>query len=234
MRIDILTLFPHMCREALAAGVVGRALDRGLARVVLTDFRLFAGGRQGTVDDSPVGGGAGMVLRPEPAVAAVESVRVGDAPVVLTSPAGRPFRQVDAEELAGCEQVIFLCGRYKGFDERVRQLVVTHEYSLGDFVISGGELAALAMVDATVRLLPGALGRAESAETDSFGRQRPARLDAAWYSRPVEYRGLRVPEALLSGDHAAIDRWRERDSEDRTRRCRPDLMGDEPAPGDGR
>lgn len=230
MRIDLLTLFPDMCRHALGAGVVGRALEQGLARCVVTDIRDFAGDRHGTVDDSPYGGGAGMVLRCEPAVEAVESVRRGGARVVLTTPGGRTFDQARAEEWADelqrGGQLIFLCGRYKGFDERVRELVVTEEASLGDFVLSGGELAALVMIDAVVRRLPDVLGRRESADSDSFGPDRLGRLDAAWYTRPPVYRGLGVPDVLLSGDHAAIERWRRQSSEERTRERRPDLADD--------
>ena len=235
MRIDLLTLFPRLCRRVLEEGVVGRALQRGTVRCVVSDFRLFAGDRHGTVDDTPYGGGAGMVIRPEPVVEAVESVRIGDAPVVLTTPQGRRFDQRLAEEWAerlqrppegGAAQLILLCGRYKGFDERVSELVVTDEISLGDFVLSGGELAALAVVDAVVRRIPGVLGRQESADSDSFGPARDGKLDCGWYTRPPEYRGLRVPDPLLSGDHAAIEEFRKRDSEARTRTARPDLAGE--------
>jgi len=239
MRIDVLTLFPRLCEQVLAEGVVGRAFarddDQGL-RCVVSDLRHFAPDRHGSVDDTPYGGGPGMVIRPEPAVEAVESVRIGDAPVVLMTPQGRRFEQRRAEEWAehlqrpieeGGGQLILLCGRYKGFDERVRELVVTEEISLGDFVLSGGELAALAVVDAVVRRIPGVLGRQESADTDSFGPSRQGRLDCGWYTRPPEYRGLAVPAPLLSGDHAAIEEYRNRDSVERTRAARPDL--DDPA-----
>ncbi len=229
VRIDLLTLFPDLCRAVLAEGVVGRAIDAGRARCVVTDFRAFAGDRHGTVDDTPVGGGAGMVLRPEPVVEAVESVRWEGSPVILTSPGGRRFDQAQAEawaeHLSGGGQLVFLCGRYKGFDARVRALVVTDEVSIGDFVLSGGELAALAMIDAVVRRIDGVLGRRESADSDSFGPARDGQLDCDWYTRPVEYRGLRVPDVLLSGDHAAIEAFRRRSSEERTRSLRPDLSG---------
>jgi tRNA (guanine37-N1)-methyltransferase len=231
MRIDLLTLFPDQCRAALDGGVVGRALDRGDVRCVVTDLRHFAGDRHGTMDDTPYGGGAGMVLRPEPAVAAVESVRVGNSPVVLTSPAGRRFDQEQADRWAGHlstgGQLILLCGRYKGFDERVRELVVTDEVSLGDYVLSGGELAALVILDAVVRRIDGVIGRRESADTDSFGPAREGLLDCAWYTRPEEFRGMRVPEDLLSGDHARIERWRQRSSMERTLELRPDLLEEE-------
>lgn len=224
MRIDVVCLFPDMCREILGSGVIGRAVESGIARLVLTDVRRFTGDRHGTVDDSPYGGGAGMILRAEPVVEAVESVRIGNAPVILTTPAGRPFRQEYARALSEHEQLVFVCGRYKGFDERIRELVVTHEFSLGDYVISGGELAAMVMIDAIMRCLPGTLGSQESADTDSFASGRGGFLDAAHYTRPPVYRGLQVPEVLLSGDHAAIEEWRRRSSRERTRALRPDLL----------
>jgi tRNA (guanine37-N1)-methyltransferase len=224
VRFDVVCLFPEMCREVLRSGVIGRAVESQVARVVITDIRRFAGDRHGTVDDNPYGGGAGMILRAEPVVEAVESVRIGSAPVILMSPAGRPFRQEHAAALAAHEQLVFVCGRYKGFDERIRKLVVTDEYSLGDYVISGGELAALVMIDAIMRCLPGTLGSAESADTDSFAPGRRGLLDAAHYTRPPAYRGLEVPEVLLSGDHAAIEKWRQRSSLERTRSLRPDLL----------
>jgi tRNA (guanine37-N1)-methyltransferase len=227
VRIDVLTLFPDMCREALAAGVVGRAIERGLVRAVQTDFRRFAGDRHGTVDDTPYGGGAGMVLRPEPVVEAVESVRIGDAAVIAMTPRGERFTQRHAQELSGHEQLIFLCGRYKGFDERVHQLVVTHEFSIGDYVLSGGELAALVMIDAIVRRIPGTLGNLESGDTDSFSVGREGLLDAAYYTRPAEYRGIEVPPVLLSGDHAAIDAFRTESSREITRARRPDLLAED-------
>lgn len=231
MRIDVLTLFPELCRVALSTGVLGRACESGIVRAVVTDFRRFAQGRHGVVDDTPYGGGAGMLLRPEPLVRAVESIRISGAPVILTSPAGERFDQRIAEELSGHEQLIFLCGRYKGFDERVRDLVVTRELSIGDYVLSGGELAALVMVDAIVRRIPGVLGNLDSADTDSFGAGRSGGLDAAHYTRPAEYRGRRVPEILLSGDHAVIERWTKADSRQRTRARRPDLIDPEKGGG---
>lgn len=231
MRIDVLTLFPDLCRVTLSTGVLGRACESGLVRAIVTDFRRFAEGRHGVVDDTPYGGGAGMLLRPEPLVRAVESIRIAGAPVILTSPAGERFDQRIAEELSGHEQLIFLCGRYKGFDERVREMVVTRELSIGDYVLSGGELAALVMVDAIVRRIPGALGNLDSADTDSFSARRSGGLDAAHYTRPAEYRGRRVPEILMSGDHAVIERWTQADSRQRTRARRPDLIDPETGGG---
>lgn len=228
MRIDIVTLFPAMCETALSAGVVGRAMEAELVEVVITDPRRFSTDRHGTVDAPPYGGGAGMILQAPPVVMAVESVRREDAPVILMSPAGRTFTQAVAHELSAHEQMVLVCGRYKGFDERIRQLVATDEISLGDFVLSGGEIAALAVTDAVVRRIPGTLGDLDSADSDSFSYGRRGLLDAAWYTRPPQYRGLSVPEELLSGDHAAIERWRDQSSLDRTRARRPDLL-DEPA-----
>jgi tRNA (guanine37-N1)-methyltransferase len=226
VRIDLLTLMPEMCRAVLGAGVIGRAVETGRVRVVVTDVRRFAVDRHGTVDDAPYGGGAGMILQAPPVVEAVESVRLPGAPVILMSPAGRVFSQPVADELARHEQLVLVCGRYKGIDERIRELVVTDEISIGDYVLSGGELAALVVVDAVIRRLPGVLGSAESAETDSFSAGREGLLDAAYYTRPAEYRGLRVPEALMSGDHAAIARWRQASSRARTQARRPDLLAE--------
>jgi len=235
VRIDILTLFPEMCRAVLSAGVVGRAIEAGVVEAVVSDPRRFSGNRHGTVDGPPYGGGAGMILQAPPVVRAVESVRREGAPVILLSPAGRPFRQEIAQELCGHDQLVLVCGRYKGFDERIRELVATDEISLGDFVLSGGELAALAVTDAVVRRIPGTLGSMDSADSDSFSHARAGLLDAAWYTRPPEYRGLGVPETLLSGDHAAIEGWREQSSLARTKARRPDLLDDEEGhPGDRR
>jgi tRNA (guanine37-N1)-methyltransferase len=230
MRIDLLTLFPELCQVALSTGVIGRAVASGKIRAVVTDFRQFAHGRHGSVDDTPYGGGPGMLLRPEPVVAAVESVMSDSAAVVLTTPAGEPFTQRTAQELARREHLIFLCGRYKGFDERVRELVVTHEFSIGDYVLSGGELPALVMADAIVRRIPGTLGNLDSADSDSFSAGRGGGLDAAHYTRPPEYRGLRVPEVLLSGDHGAVAEFEERSSHGRTEHRRPDLRAAQSSP----
>lgn len=232
MRVDILTLFPGLCRIALETGVIGRAVESGKVRAVLTDFREFAEGRQGSVDDTPYGGGAGMLLRPEPVVSAVESVQTSGAKVIMTSPSGERFSQRWAEDLSREDQLIFLCGRYKGFDERVRELVVTHEFSIGDYVLSGGELPALVMIDAIIRRIPGVLGNMDSADSDSFGAARAGGLDGEHYTRPVEYRGLRVPEVLLSGDHGAVAEFDENSGRERTRRRRPDLKSDDRAGGD--
>jgi len=229
VRIDIVTLFPEMCREVLSAGVVGRAVEGGVVRAVVTDIRRFTDDRHATVDSTPYGGGAGMILQAPPVVRAVESVRVNDAPVYFMSPGGRTVDQALANTLVEHEAIVLVCGRYKGIDERAREILGAEEISLGDFVLSGGELAALAITDAVVRRLPGTLGCFDSAESDSFSAGRDGLLDAAWYTRPSSYRGLEVPDVLLSGDHGAIARWRDENSRDRTRRRRPDLLeGGEP------
>jgi tRNA (guanine37-N1)-methyltransferase len=177
------------------------------------------------VDDAPFGGGAGMIMMAPPIVEAVESLRAAPgSPVILMGPAGKRFEQRDAERLARANELTFICGRYKGVDERVRELVVTEEISIGDFVLSGGEVAAATVIEAVVRLREGVLGDDESAATDSFAAGREGLLDCAWYTRPAEYRGLKVPDALVSGHHAEIEKWRRRSSLERTRRHRPDLI----------
>ncbi len=226
MRIDLVSLFPEMCRAVLSAGVVGRAIEAKLVEVVVTDPRQFCEDRHGVVDGPPYGGGPGMILRAPPLVMAVESVRRRGAQVVLMSPTGRTFDQELAQKWTNEDQLILVCGRYKGFDERIGELLNAQELSLGDFVLSGGELAALAVLDAVIRRIPGTLGDMDSADGDSFSRGREGLLDAACYTRPPEYRGLEVPEVLLSGDHAAIERWRKQSSLTRTRARRPDLLDD--------
>lgn len=226
MRIDLVSLFPQMCRAVLGAGVVGKAIESQLVDVVVTDPRQFCEDRHGVVDGPPYGGGPGMILRAPPLVMAVESVRRSAAKVVLMSPTGPTFTQEMAQEWTEEDQLILVCGRYKGFDERIVELLAAQELSLGDFVLSGGELAALAVVDAVIRRIPGALGDMDSADGDSFSCGRNGLLDAACYTRPPEYRGLQVPEVLLSGDHAAIEEWRKQSSLARTKARRPDLMDD--------
>jgi len=224
VRIDLVSLFPQMCRAVLDAGVVGKAIEAKLVDVVVTDPRQFCEDRHGVVDGPPYGGGPGMILRAPPLVMAVESVRRSSARVILMSPTGATFNQELAQEFTEEDQLVLVCGRYKGFDERIVELLAAQELSLGDFVLSGGELAALAVVDAVIRRIPGALGDMDSADGDSFSRGREGLLDAASYTRPPEYRGLKVPEVLLSGDHAAIDEWRRQSSLARTRARRPDLL----------
>jgi tRNA (guanine37-N1)-methyltransferase len=219
---DLLTLLPAACRAYLDASILGRAQKAGLIAVRVTNIRDFARDRHRTVDDAPYGGGGGMVMMPGPLAEAVESLPAEPpAPVVLMSPQGERLTQGLAEELARLPRLILVAGRYEGVDERFRRLVVDRELSLGDFVLSGGELAACAVVDAVSRLLPGVLGGETSAAADSFG---DGLLEHPHYTRPPEFRGLGVPEVLTSGDHAAVARWRRRESLRRTLRRRPELL----------
>lgn len=228
MDVYFITIFPEMFREALAAGMTGIAERDGAARYHVVNLREFAVDSYGSVDDYPYGGGPGMIMMAPPLVHAVESVRAADegdeAPVILLSPSGATFTQAKANELAGKRKLVFICGRYKGIDERVRELVVTESLSIGDYVLSGGELAALVVTDAVVRCLPGVIGDERSRDTDSFTAERAFSLDAAYYTRPPEFRGLAVPEVLVSGNHARIAEWRERSARERTERWRPDLV----------
>ena len=225
VRINVVTIFPETMDVMLAAGMLGQAAKKGLVEFRTRSPRDFTSDAHRTVDDSPFGGGAGMVMMAPPIVDAVESLGIAaGSPVVLMSPAGRRFDQSAAQRLSGEQELTFICGRYKGVDERVRELVVTEEISLGDFVLSGGEFAAAAVIEAVVRLKAEVLGNEESAHTDSFAPGREGLLDAAWYTRPAEYRGLRVPDGLMSGHHAEIEKWRRRSSLERTRRYRPDLL----------
>jgi tRNA (guanine37-N1)-methyltransferase len=217
-----------MFREPLAAGMTGIAEKNGAVRYHVINLRDFAEDRYGSVDDYPYGGGPGMILMAPPILRAVESIRSAEegveAPVILLSPCGRVFDQEKANEFAAKDKLIFICGRYKGVDERVSDLVVTENISIGDYILSGGELAALVVTDAVVRRLSGVLGDARSGETDSFTAEREFCLDAAYYTRPPVFRELAVPEVLLSGDHARIGEWRSESARERTLRFRPDLI----------
>lgn len=227
MRINVVTIFPETMESFFGAGMLAVAKKKGLVAFRTVTPRAFTSDAHRTVDDAPFGGGAGMVMMAPPIVDAVESLdRAPGSPVVLMSPAGKRFEQKDAERLAHEQELTFICGRYKGVDERVRELVVTEEISLGDFVLSGGEVAAAAVIEAVVRLVDEVLGDDESAHTDSFAAGREGRLDCAWYTRPAEYRGLKVPDVLMSGHHAEIEKWRRQSSLERTRRYRPDLIED--------
>ena len=222
MTIDLITVFPEMIRGFLETSIVRRAADAGRVSVRTVDLRDFSRDRRRTVDDRPYSGGPGMLLKPEPWYEAVETVAGPGARVVLTSPAGKRFDQRMAEEFAGCEHLVFLCGHYEGFDERVRRLA-TDEVSIGDFVMTGGEIAAAAMVDATVRLLPGVLGGGTAATAkESFGEG--GMLEEPQYTRPASYRGMDVPRELVDGDHAKAEGWRRRQAFDLTERRRPDLL----------
>lgn len=225
MRIDVVTVFPEMLEAPLGDGIVNRAREAGLVDIHVHDLRAFSEDRHRSVDDTPFGGGPGMVMKAEPFFRAFESAwpdgqEVGDA-VVLLSPRGRRFDQAAARRLAGLDRLMLLCGRYEGIDERVAETLATEELSLGDFVLTGGEVAALAVVEATVRLIPGALGDAGSAESDSF---ETGLLDWPHYTRPASVRGRDVPDVLLSGDHGRIRRWRQREALRTTRERRPDLL----------
>lgn len=229
MRINVVTIFPETMESFFGAGMLAVARKKGLVAFRAVTPRAFTDDAHRTVDDSPFGGGAGMVMMAPPIIDAVESLdRAPGSPVVLMSPAGKRFEQKDAERLARELELTFICGRYKGIDERVRDLVVTEEISLGDFVLSGGEVAAAAVIEAVVRLVDDVLGDDESAHTDSFAAGREGRLDCAWYTRPAEYRGLKVPDVLMSGHHAEIEKWRRQSSLERTRRYRPDLIEEKP------
>ena len=223
LSVEVLTLFPRMIAAPLEESILGKAREKGLLRVQVTDIREFAEGKHRVTDDVPYGGGAGMVMKPEPLVCAIEAAkaRVPSARVVLMSPQGRRFDQRKAQELSQREALILVCGRYEGVDERVLPFV-DEEISLGDFVITGGEFAALAIIDAMARLVPGVLGNAESPLQESFAGE--GLLEGPQYTRPPEFRGSRVPEVLLSGDHAKIAAWRREQALHRTRDRRPDLL----------
>ncbi|HXK12180.1 MAG TPA: tRNA (guanosine(37)-N1)-methyltransferase TrmD [Vicinamibacteria bacterium] len=227
MRIDVVTIFPRMVEGPLSEGIVQRARERGLVDLRVHDLRDHTDDRHRTVDDAPFGGGPGMVMKAEPVFRAVEAVRrdgrAGSEAVVLLSPRGRRFDQEAARRLSGLDRLVLLCGRYEGIDERVAAQVATEELSLGDFVLTGGETAALAVIEATVRLLPGALGDEGSAESDSF---EGGILDWPHYTRPASWRGSDVPEVLLSGDHGRIRRWRRKEALRATRERRPDLLAE--------
>lgn len=257
MRFDLVTIFPEFFAGPLDYGVLRRARETGLVDIRVQDLREFTSDRHRTVDDRPFGGGEGMVLKPEPLFECVESLlsaSVGDAAqrepvpagaaVVLLSASGKLFRQDDARRLATLDRVILICGRYEGVDERVAQYLATEEFSVGDYVLSGGELPAALVVDAVTRLLPGVLGNEASAENESFsapaglsvGAQHTARLDDSplassqslldfpHYTRPADFRGWCVPEVLISGHHAEVAKWRRQAALEKTRRNRPDLL----------
>lgn len=219
-RYTVLTLFPEIIRAYTEVGVVGRAVKRGLATVDTVDIRDFTDDRHRSVDDVPFGGGAGMVMKPEPVARAIEHVGQVDARILLT-PSGRPFAQADARRWAACGSLLFLCGRYEGVDGRVAQRYIDDEVSIGDYVLSGGELAALVVIDAVMRLVPGVLGNAESAEHESFSS---GLLEHPHYTRPAEWRGMAVPPVLLSGHHGQIETWRRAKALLRTARFRPDML----------
>jgi tRNA (guanine37-N1)-methyltransferase len=222
VRIDVFTIFPEILEGPLRASLLGRAIASGIVDVRVHDLRDFTTNKHRQVDDESYGGGPGMVMKPEPVFAAVESL--GDDPkrVLLTSPAGRRLDQPFVRELAGEPWLVVLAGRYEGVDERVVEGLPAEEVSIGDYVLSGGELPALVLIEAVTRLVPGVIGREESHERDSFGEDRL--LDHPHYTRPAEFRGMAVPGVLLSGNHAGIERWRRDAALEKTRRNRPDLL----------
>lgn len=224
MLIDVLTLFPDMLRSPLEHSILKRARDAGLLDVRAVDIRDYTTDRHRQVDDCPYGGGPGMVMKPDPLFAAVEAMSASSPPpdrVILFTPLGRIFDQSVAEELARERRLLLICGRYEGIDERVHRHLVTDEISIGDFILTGGELAALVVIDAVARLLPGVLGKDESSASETFADHL---LEYPHFTRPPDFRGWPVPEVLLSGDHGAIARWRREQSLLRTLRLRPDLF----------
>ncbi len=225
MRIDILTLFPEMYESPLAHSILKRARDRRIVDIVLTNIRDFAADKYGRVDDKPYGGGPGMVMMPGPVFECFEHVRKlhpEKGRVILLTPQGQRFNQAKAVELSKEDRIILIAGRYEGFDERIRVGLDAEQISIGDYVLSGGELAAMIVIDAVVRLLPGALGDEDSAKDDSFST---GLLEYPQYTRPEVFRGMKVPDILLSGDHAKIAQWRKQQALERTKKYRPDLLG---------
>lgn len=223
VRFDVLTLFPEFFRGWQSDSIISRAVVAGLVDIHVRNLRDWSNDpKHHKVDDRPYGGGPGMVLKPEPVVEAVEELLTeGPADVVLMSPAGRPFTQRLAEEFSKRPRTIIVCGHYEGYDERIREILRPEEISIGDYVLTGGELPAMVVMDAAIRLIPGALGDPESPICESFATQQ---LDHPHYTRPEEYRGYKVPEVLISGDHSKIARWRQEQSRKRTAERRPDLM----------
>lgn len=224
MFFDVLTLFPGMFESPFADSILGKAVARGMVHIAVHHLRDWAEGKHKVTDDVPYGGGEGMVLKPEPVARALRDLRSQrpGARVLLMTPQGKRFCQQEARNLAGEKALIFVCGRYEGFDERIRGMV-DDEYSLGDFILTGGELPAMVMIDAVARLLPGVLGNRDSAASDSYS---DGLLEYPQYTRPAEFEGMRVPEVLMSGNHAAIAHWRRRQQLLRTWQRRPELLDD--------
>ena len=228
MRFDVLTLFPQMFTGYLGQSLLNKAINRGLVQVEVHDIRRWADNKHHKVDDRPYGGGPGMVLRVEPVVECVEEIQQQEPQpgrTILLTPQGRKLNQPLVEELAGAERLLLLCGRYEGFDHRVVEILKPDEISVGDYVLNGGEVAAMAIIDAVIRLVPGVLGDEQSSVEDSFSRGNRW-LEFAQYTRPREYRGHKVPEILLTGDHEQIARWRREQSYLKTRHRRSDLLDD--------
>jgi tRNA (guanine37-N1)-methyltransferase len=222
MKVDVLTLFPEMFAGPLDVSIVKRARSAGLVDLRIHNLRDYTCDRHKTVDDKPFGGGPGMVLKPEPIFEAVEKLAGENTRVILTTPAGRTFTQAVACEMAQLEHLLFICGSYEGVDERVIEALVDDELSVGDYVLTNGGLPAMVVIDAVIRLLPGALGDEQSTRDESFSR---GLLEYPQYTRPAEFRGMKVPEVLLSGHHAEIEKWRDDQARRRTEKRRPDLLG---------
>jgi len=223
MRIDIVTLFPEIALAPLSDSVIQRARSAGIVEVVGHQLRDWSEDKWRRVDDTPCGGGQGMLLKPEPLFAAVESLRGPQTRVILMTPQGKPFKQAVARELADADHLLILCGHYEGVDHRVVEALVDEEISIGDYILTNGALAAAVVCDAVIRLLPGALGDERSPEDESFSD--PNLLEAPAYTRPIEFRGMGVPEVLVSGHHGKIQAWKQEKALERTRRNRPDLPG---------
>jgi tRNA (guanine37-N1)-methyltransferase len=222
VRIDVLTLFPEFFTSPLAASLLGKALKSERVTVHCTNFRDYTTDKHRTVDDVPYGGGVGMVLKPEPLFAAVEALpSLPPREIILLTPQGEPLKQEHFQEFSQLQQLVLICGHYEGVDERVREHLVTREISLGDFVLTGGEIPALALIDGVIRLLPGTVGKAESLVEESF---EGGLLEYPHYTRPPEFRGWQVPEVLRSGNHKAIAQWRKEQRQARTQARRPDLL----------
>jgi tRNA (guanine37-N1)-methyltransferase len=221
VRIDVVTLFPELFDAPLRTGLLGKAVEAGRIEVSVRDLREHGLGRHRSVDDEPYGGGAGMVMRPEPIFAAVEAVEEEGSHVVLLSPRGARLDQGMASRLAGLDHLILICGRYEGVDQRVADHLVDEEVSIGDYVLAGGEVAALVLIEAVSRLVPGVVGNPQSLRSESHAA---GLLEYPQYTRPAEFRGWRVPDVLVSGDHGAVERWREERAEELTRERRPDLL----------
>lgn len=232
MRVDVLTLFPEMFAGVFGSSILGKAQDKGIIRLNAVNFREYSGNKHNMVDDTPYGGGGGMVLKPEPIFNAVESLLEADSAgeqseslrpprIILMCPQGEPFTQKKAEDLSREDRLIFICGHYEGYDERIREHLVTDELSIGDYVLTGGELPAMVVIDSVARLLPGVLGNETSAITDSFST---GLLEYPHYTRPAQFRDYKVPDILLSGHHANVADWRRREALRRTWQRRPDLL----------
>lgn len=223
MRIDFLTLFPEMFHGVIGNSILKKAEEKGAVQFNVTNFREYSDHKHATVDDYPYGGGAGMVLKPQPIFDAVEAIKQeSSAPnVILVCPQGETYSQKKAEELAKEDHLVFICGHYEGYDERIREHLVTDEISIGDFILTGGELASMVIADSVVRLLPDVLGNEDSPVLDSFST---GLLEHPHYTRPSDFRGLKVPDVLISGNHAKIEDWREKESLRRTYERRPDLL----------